>query len=406
MIGKKSFFSTDFNLTRRGRNQKGERSAINKVENYMFKQKVVKQILALSVGITAALQLACASGEKSDRGSNGTDESSFQAIPVETYVIQTGEVVDKVKAMGTIFPVHDVLISSETAGTITEVYVEVGDWVEKGAPLVQIDPELKQLALDQAEARLIEANAAYEKAKKDFERNKKLFETHDISDYVYENARLQKESAEAAYLTARANVKIARRQLKDTRIESPVNGFVAARLVELGGTVAPGTPVAKVVDIRQVKVKFGVPEKDIVKISKGQRAKITLDSYPGETFEGTVGAVGPQADLSTRTFPVEILVENTEYRLKAGMVARVEVATETIQDVPLLPKSALLERSGQTILFVIKQGIAQKRIPQLGLESGDKIALLDGAEAGDEVVILGQENLVDGAKVVVRKKQN
>lgn len=372
----------------------------------MFKQKVLKQIFIFIVAIMASFQLDCGSGEKSNQGSNGTDESSVQAVPVETYLIQTGAVVDKVKAMGTIFPVHDVLISSETAGTITEVYVEVGDWVEKGAPLVQIDPELKQLAQDQAEARLIEAKAAYEKAKKDFERNKKLFETHDISEYVYENARLHKESAEAAYLTAQANVKMARRHLKDARIESPVNGFVAARLVELGATVAPGSPVAKVVDIRQVKVKFGVPETEIVKINKGQLAKITLDSYPAETFEGTVCAVGPQANLSTRTFPVEVSVENTEYRLKAGMVARVEVATETIQNVPLLPKSALLERSGQTIIFVINQGIAQRRIPQLGLESGDEIALVDGAEAGDEVVILGQENLVDGAKIDVKKRQN
>ena len=373
----------------------------------MLKNKSVSWLLIISFSMMAALsKFGCGNGENSNEGTNTTVKDSSKSIPVETHTIQKGTVVDKVKATGTIFPLHDVLVSSETAGTITDVYVEVGDWVQKGAPVVQIDQELKLLALEQAEARSIEAKAAYEKAKKDFERNKKLFRTQDISDYVFENARLQKASAEATHRTAQANVKMARRQLKDARIESPVNGFVAARLVELGGSVALGTPVAKVVDISRVKVKIGVPEKDIVKMNKGQIAIITVDSYPNETFEGTVSSVGPQADLATRTFPVEILVKNPEYRLKAGMVAKIEIATQTIQQVPLLPKSALLERSGQTLIFVIKNGKAQQRIPQLGLESGDKIALLDGAEAGDEVVILGQENLAQGVEVEVKKRHN
>ncbi|MFQ5822558.1 MAG: efflux RND transporter periplasmic adaptor subunit [bacterium] len=370
----------------------------------MYKQKFEILFLIYFILTLTLFQIACGDGEQSKGGNNGTEVDSVQAVPVETYAIQTGKVADKVRATGTIVPLHDVLVSSETAGTITQVYVEVGEQVKKGTPLVQIDQELKQLSLEQAEARLIEAKAAYKKAKRDFERNQKLYETRDISEYVFENARLQKESAEAAYLTAQANVKMAKRQLKDTRIVSPVNGFVAARIVELGTTVAPGTPIAKVVDISQIKVKFGVAEKDIVKIRKGQTATITVDSFPNEIFEGTVSAVGPQADLSSRAFPVEILVKNPDYRLKAGMVAKVEVTTQILQNVPLLPKSALLERSGQTIIFVIKNGKAQKRIPKLGLESSNKIVLLDGAEAGDDVVILGQENLTDGVEVTVKKK--
>ncbi|MFQ5772540.1 MAG: efflux RND transporter periplasmic adaptor subunit, partial [bacterium] len=185
---------------------------------------------------------------------------------------------------------------------------------------------------------------------------------------------------------------------------SPVNGFIAAKLVELGSTVAPGTPVAKVVDISQVKIKFGVPEKDLVKISKGVPATILVDSYPHVTFKGTVSAVGPQADLTTRSFPVEILVQNSDYRLKAGMVARVEAAAKTLRDVVLVPKSAFLERSGQTLIFVIKNDRAQLRIPKFGLEQGDYIALLDGAKAGEEIVILGQENLTQGVKVNVKKR--
>ncbi len=363
----------------------------------MFNKKTIFPLVLLNV----TFHLACGSSSGSKDETNGVVADSINGIPVQTHVIQQGEVVDLVRATGTLFPLHDVLISSQTAGTVTEVYAEVGDTVEKGAPLLQIDPELKQLALEQTEANLIQAKAAFEKATKDFERNEKLHKTNDISEYIFESARLQKESAEAAYLTAKATMKMARRHLADARITSPVNGLVAARLVELGSTVAPGVPIAKVVDISHVKMKFGVAEKDIVKIEKGQSATIAVDSYE-QPFSGTVSSVGPQADLSTRTFPVEVSVNNPKFQLKAGMISKVEIATQTDQNALLLPKSALLERANQTILFVIKNGIAEKRTPKLGIESGDFIAILEGANAGEEVVVIGQENLADGVAVVIR----
>ncbi|MFQ5676191.1 MAG: efflux RND transporter periplasmic adaptor subunit [bacterium] len=364
----------------------------------MFRLKAVIFFLG---GITL-INLACGNGEASNDATDGLNAKVADGIPVETSVIQSGDVVDLVRAIGTLFPLNDVLISSQTAGTITKVYVEVGERVQRNDPLIQIDPELTQLAVEQAEARLVEAKAAFEKAGKDFERNEKLYRTRDISEYVFESVRLQKESAQAAYLTARANVKIARRQLADSRITSPVNGFVAAKLVELGTTVAPGTPVAKVVDISQVKAKIGVSEKDIGKIHDGLNAIVAVDAYPETKFQGYVSAVGPQADLATRMFPIEVSIKNPEFKLKAGMTAKVEIAAGAVAHLPLLPKSALLERAGETIVFVIQDGMAQKRLPKLGLERGESIAVLAGIAAGEEVVVLGQEKLADGAKVVVK----
>ncbi|NIR49523.1 efflux RND transporter periplasmic adaptor subunit [candidate division KSB1 bacterium] len=365
--------------------------------------KSLFQIAAYVLILALALS-SCGGNQNEGAGTNGISNEDSRGIAVETHLVKEGEVVEKVTATGTIFPLHDVLVSSQTSGTVTKVFVQVGDRVQKGAPLVQVDPELKKLALEQAEAKLAEAKSAFEKAKKDFERNRMLFETKDISEFVFENARLQKESAEAAFLMAQANVKMAGRQLRDARIESSVDGFVAARMVELGATVAPGAPIAKVVDIAKVKVKFGVPEKDIVKLSKGQPATITVDAYPAERFTGEVIAVGPQANLSSRSFPVEVLVNNSDFRLKAGMIASVEVETNRVQNRPLLPKSALLERSGETVCFVVVNDKAVQRIPELGLEVGEKIAVVDGLQAGEEVVILGQENLGPGAKVEVKKR--
>ena len=333
-------------------------------------------------------------------------QADHRAVPVETATVRLGKVAERVEATGTIFPVQEVRVSAETAGKVTAVHVEVGDRVERGTLLVQLDEELKRLALQQAEARAKEARAAYEKSVRDFERNKKLFESRDISEFVYENVRLQMQSAEAAYLTAKAQVAVARRQLRDTRIVSPIAGQVAERFVDLGSSVAPGAPVAKIVNLEQVKVKFGVAEKDIVKLAKGQPVTVGVDALPDEGFEGHIQSLGPQADLRTRTFPVEVLIPNPDLRLKAGMIARVQVVTGVERTLPLIPKSALLQRGGRTLVYVVENGVAVEREPELGPATADTVAVLAGVRANEEVVVLGQENLTDGVSVVVRPVGN
>jgi membrane fusion protein (multidrug efflux system) len=248
----------------------------------------------------------------------------------------------------------------------------------------------------------MEVKAAFNKALRDFERNKKLFETRDISEYMFENIRLQRESAEAALKMAEANLQLAQRQLNDCTIESPIDGIVATRLAEFGNTVAPGTPLMKVVNIMSVRLKFGVAEKDVARITAGQPASALIPALPGKTFDGTVTAISPQADLTTRTFPVEVTIENRNYELKAGMAATVRLVSPDRREFPLLPKSALIERGGETIVYVVKNGRAEKRMPELGPESGDSIAVIRGVEAGEEVVVLGQENLIPGSDVRIK----
>lgn len=358
--------------------------------------------------VACAAYLACGDTQPDGRGTDGrgTDgRDPLNRIPVETHVIRTGEVVRTVRGTGTVQPKHDIVVSAQTAGTVVAVEIDLGDAINNGQVLVRIDDELKRLALQQAEAQRLQAEAAYEKARKDFERNKKLFETRDISEYVFENARLQMKSAEAAYLTAKANEAMARRHLADTRVVSPIAGVVAARMVDVGSTVAPGTPVARIVDLSQVKVTFGVPEEDRVQLQRDQPAILTVDAYPGARFEGKVSGVGPQADPATRTFPVEVRIDNPGGRLKGGMTGRVEVVTRKAQDARLLPKSALLERRGETLVFVVRDGVAEKHTPKLGLESGEYITVRDGLNVGDEVIVLGQEQLTDGSPVSVKRRE-
>jgi RND family efflux transporter MFP subunit len=366
-------------------------------------KKKITMTARLGALLTAAVVLAACGDRTGPADEAEASDGTREAVPVATAPVRAGTAYEIVEATGTVAPRHQADIGAEVQGQVVEIVKDVGDWVQKGDVILRLDPELPDLSVAQAEAQFLGAEAAYRKAERDYQRNVKLFESQDISEFTLENSRLQMQSAKAAYLTAKAALEMAQRQRRKADITAPFNGWVARRYVDLGQTVAPGVPVVRVVDISSVKVEVGLAEKDIVKVRENQKAVLILDVYPGRTFPGRVSAVGPEADVRSRSFPVEISAANSaEQRLRAGMVAKVRIFTKELKGVPIIPRAALLERSNKTLLFVVRDGLAAEREPVLGVAFGDSVAVLEGVAPGETVVIAGQENLADGTRVVVR----
>ena len=348
---------------------------------------------------------SCSNHENSPAEQGSEPEVAVKVVPVETYYVRTGDIAEMIAATGMIQPFQEAYVSSEASGRITRVNFEVGDHVQSNELLVQLDDELPRLALDQAEAQKLQAKATFNKAVKDLERHEKLFSDGSVTEFELETARVNKDVSESNYLLADASLQMARRQLADTRITSPITGMVAERTVDVGETVVPGTPVAKMVNIDRLRVKIGLSAEQIVKVRQGQNVTLSIDAHPGVKFEGRVLTVGPEASQDTRTFPVEIDVKNSaEHPLKSGMVAKVDVAVDVIKGIPLIPRDAILERSGEYIAYVINGNEATRRILDLGAQSGDMVEIRNGIGAGDEIVVVGQENLSDGARVNVQKR--
>lgn len=334
-------------------------------------------------------------------------EVQGQVVPVEIHHIRSGEIAEVVTATGTIQPFREAYVSSEASGRITHINVEVGDRVQAGNLLVQLDNELSRLSVDQAEAQKLQTRATYEKAEKDLARHEKLFSDGSITEFELETAKVTKDVSESNYLLSDASLRMARRQFADTRITSPIAGIVAERAVDVGETVAPGTPVAKIVDMKRLRVKIGLSEEQIVKVHPGQNVMLTVAAYPRIPIQGEVFTVGPEASSDTRTFPVEITIPNSaDYPLKSGMVARVELAVDVIQDVPIIPRDAILERAGDYIAFVINNTKAERRVLDLGAQSGDMVEIRRGITSGEDVVVIGQENLSDGTTVAIQNRRN
>ena len=316
----------------------------------------------------------------------------------DVYYVSVGKaekknLTESLNMVGTITANDDVNIISEAAGKITGVFTKVGDYKQAGSVLFQVDDELKKAALMSAEAN-------YEKAKKDYERFQTLYQQKSVTDSQLDQAKLGAAMAEAQYI-------VAKRQLNDTQIKTPISGYITARYVDLGSMVqgAPqATMVANIVDISKLKVKLNLAESDAFLTKAGDAVSVTVDVYPGVTFKGRVESVSSKGD-DAHTYPVEISINNeSAHPLKAGMFARVEFTSLKNRETIVIPRDALVGSVKEPQVFVVENGIAKLRNLTVGSESGIFVQVIQGLMEGETIVVNGQNNLVDNLKVEILNK--
>ncbi len=325
-------------------------------------------------------------------------------VAVEVTPVSLSTVTATVSSVGTIEAMHDVMVSSETAGRITAVRVKVGDHVRAGEPLVIVDDELKKIAVDQARAQLLAAQTSFDKTKTDYERMQKLLTTGDVADIEVEGSRLAYRSAEAQLASASVGLRAAERQYEDTRIKSPVAGVVASRKVELGEMVSPGKEIANIVDLSAMKVKLSIPEDQIDLVRVGLPATLRVDSRPGEEFAGHVYSVGAKSLSPTvHAYPVEVVVNGNPDVLRVGMFVRTDIVTKSVKDALTISKESLVSDDGKPTVFVVERDTARLRPVSIGVRSGDVLQVLEGLRRGDVVISFGQRDLKDGSPVQVAR---
>ena len=331
------------------------------------------------------------------------DVSSVKTKPVAVEVIraEAADLAETVSAVGTVAAERDVTVGSETSGRIVAVPVRVGDVVRKGQTLVQVDDELRGIAVYQAKAQLQAAETNLAKSRKDFERSETLARAGDIADAELEAYRLGFHAAESQHSGAVAALKLAQRQFEDTRIKSPIAGVVASVKAEAGEMVGPGAEVANIVDIANLKVVLSIPEEQIGSIRPRVPATLRIDTRPELVIRGTVSTVGTKVEKQGgHTYPVEVIVQKSDASaLKVGMFARVEIHARTAAGAIAVPKEAIVNEQTQPAVFVVEEGVAHLRPVVIGIRAGDRYQVLEGVRSGDMVVSFGQKGLRDGSAV-------
>ncbi len=318
---------------------------------------------------------------------------------VHTAKVTSGRVTRTVTATGVLKPWRRVTVASQGSGAVTRLRCSEGQWVARDQVLAELDSELPGIAVEEAGAATDQAEAHLQQSITDLERARQLLEQHDISAHEWETLTLRKSEAAAGAKSARAQLQRAQRQLRDTLVRAPFSGVVSRRYVEVGSWLGPGQPVVDLVDLSRMKAEFGIPQHRLPELAIGQPAKLVVDLYPGVVFVAEVTKVGVVADPASGQFALEVAAsQSKEHVLRPGMAVRLNLETSVKSNAVLVPREAVIERSGESFVFVIgADGRAQRRRVLLGSASGRAREVLDASlRVGEVVVTTGKEGLRDG----------
>ena len=341
---------------------------------------LVAALLALLV-----VALAGCGGEESATGRGGPRAGSEAAIPVRAEKVEQGDIASYIPTYARLEPERWVNVVARAAGLVTALEAEEGNRVEEGAVLARLDREELALRVEQVEVALEQARATDE-------RTRALHQRALVSDEELEAARHQLEKA-------RVDLKEARMNLAYADIRAPISGVVMLRQVEVGDMVHPNQEVFAVADLEPLLVRIQVPEKRMHQIREGQEARIIIDSLPDRRFAGKVRMISPLVGRDSGTVKVTLEVPEKLGHLKPGMFARVEIITEQHIGALIIPKKALILETDEDDVFLLEEGKARRRRVELGFSEGDRVEVLAGLAAGDQVITVGQEGLRDGQAV-------
>jgi RND family efflux transporter MFP subunit len=389
------------------------------------------------------LVLCAASCTGESKAAQDKQAAASPAPPRQVRVVDATEarVARTIVATGTLAAEDQVVVGTKVPGRLADISVDMGTRVKRGQVVARLDPSDYRLRVDQAEAALQQvrarlglaatgtdervdaeqtsivrqARALLEEAKLTRDRSAKLVEQDLIARAQFDTAEANLKVAEGRYHDAleevrnrqgllaqrRSELELARQQLADTAMLSPIEGAVAIKQASVGEYLAAGAPVATVVKIHPLRLRVNVPEREAADIRTGHAVRLTVEGDP-TIYQGRVVRLSPIVQEQSRTLSVEAEVPNERAVLKPGAFARADIVTEASQPVIRVPAAALVTFAGIEKLLVVREGkIVEVRV-QTGRRAGDTVEIVSGLKPGEQVV-LQPGNLAPGQAVVVTR---
>lgn len=396
-------------------------------------------ILILCAAGAAACQGAAGQAGNGAGGRGGRGGRGGAAVAIQTTSLQRISVQRQVDLQGTLLSPDQAKVSSEVAGIIRDVPVQLGSEVRVGDVLVRLEPRELQLALERAESALRQteaqlgiigsvnrqlpaddqiasvrqATANRDDARNTFQRAQQLNERGLMSKVDFDTAETRMKVAEANYQAALDNVRSLKAQLQDRRasyelaqkkladavVRAPVAGSVAERLVQPGEYIRENTPVVTIVQMNPLKLKTAIQERHASQIRPGQAVEFTVEAFPDRTFTGKIAYVSPAVDQATRTFPVEAMVENNDRVLKPGFFAKGSAHVKIDHDVIAAPENAVSTLAGVSTVYVIESDKARQQQVTLGARQGSLFEITSGLKGDETVAASNLSQLATGVTV-------
>ncbi|NIA13633.1 MAG: efflux RND transporter periplasmic adaptor subunit [Nitrospiraceae bacterium] len=326
------------------------------------------------------------------KGSKTTAEASaptrgVKVTNVEVAVLATSDVDDRLVLTGRVEPWQDIISSAEVAGRIEAQSVQEGDFVRAGQALIRIDTRALQ-------ARLRQAEAAQRLAIQELERIQSLSRKNITTAQNLDRMRAERDMSAA-------DLELVRIQIEKSVLKSPIDGIIDTLFKDQDEFTDTGSALMRIVQVHKVKVRVGIPERDVAYFAKGDSVTVTLDALQGREFPGKIHCIGTTAEAATLTFIAEIEVDNAEGAIKPGMIARATLVRRTFPDSIVVPIFAVLSVENERFVFVENDGVAEGRRIEIGVLASDKVQVVDGLSAGDRLIVVGQRDLRPGDRVNV-----
>jgi RND family efflux transporter MFP subunit len=397
------------------------------------------------LGTAGTLALAaCGGSDAATAGLSGRSGAGRggqrAAVQVEhTVKVERIRVPRQVDLSGTLMSPDMAKVSSEVAGRVSHVLVQLGTVVRQGDVLIRLDPRELQLALDRAESALNQAlaqlgiprgqdvepppdeqvatvrqaSANLEDARAAYARADQLGGRGLLSRVDTDSAETRLKVSEANYTAAldavrslkaslqdrRAAFELAQKKVADAVIRAPVSGSVSERLVQPGEFIRENTPVVTIVQMSPLKLRTAVQEKFASVIKPGQTVDFVVEAFPGQTFNGKIAYISPAVDQVTRTFPVEAMVTNEDGRLKPGFFASGSVGTRVDEQVAALSEDAISTLAGVSSVYVIEDGTIRQQTVSLGARQGKLVEITEGLKGDETLAASNLNQLATGTQV-------
>jgi membrane fusion protein (multidrug efflux system) len=311
--------------------------------------------------------------------------------PVTVETIKLNDWVPTIEAVGFIEPAQGVTLTNQTEGVIDSIQFESGQTVKAGKTLIVLESDVEQANLKSVQARLPAAKAK-------FERYKGLFNKGSLSQEAYDDAQ-------ASYLSLSADLESLKAAVEKRTIQAPFSGIVGIRNIYLGQYLKAATEIVQLEDISRMRFHFSIPQTEISRITSGQTVDISVDSYPNQTFTGSITAIEPAVNPLSGLIQVEADIPNSDSLLRSGMFARASIRLPALQNQVAITQTAITYTLyGDSVYVLVTQGDEQ-RVEQRVIEVGERrgsIAHIRSGLAGDETIVTsGQVRLNNGAKVHV-----
>ncbi|MDR2645333.1 MAG: efflux RND transporter periplasmic adaptor subunit [Endomicrobium sp.] len=327
-------------------------------------------------------------------------------IQVKVMRVKKEDFIEKYTVMGSIKGAIENDLRFQIEGHLKKYNFKEGDKITSGQIICSLDTKDTMTKVDYAQSRYKSERSAYLSAKEKYKVYEEMFKMKALAESKLLESKFELESAELRAKSAQSELDLAQLNLQKTNLVAPSNGILAEIIIKSGEYVTSQDVVCKFISDQGTNFEVDIPEKDVLKMSVGQKVTINSDSYPDKDFEGTIVEIAPVVKERTRTATVKINVENNDGLLRSGMFARGVIFIRELHNIVLVPTESIISLNDTTFLLPVvapdanpAEGTIQMRPCTVGDKVGEKTIVLSGLNLGDLLVVETQGQLSDGVKV-------